>query len=97
MKMTLITATYNSEKSIKDCLQSVASQTYKNIEHIIIDGSSTDKTMELVKAAPSVTKYISEPDDGIYDAFNKGIKMAIGDVIGFLHSDDMFAYKTGIY
>ncbi len=88
MKISIITATYNSEKNISTCLQSVAGQTYKNIEHIIVDGGSTDKTMEIVKAFPSVTKYISEPDKGIYDALNKGVKMATNDVIGFLHSDD---------
>jgi glycosyltransferase len=69
-------------------LQSVARQTYKNIEHIIIDGGSTDRTLEIIKSSPSVSKYISEPDNGIYDALNKGIGLATGDVIGFLHSDD---------
>lgn len=89
MKITLITATYNSEKNINDCLQSVAKQSYKNIEHIIIDGGSTDKTIKIVKSYPSVSKYISEPDKGIYDALNKGIQLASGEIVGFLHSDDM--------
>lgn len=93
MKISLITATYNSEKNIKDCLRSIAEQSYHNIEHIIIDGGSQDKTLEIVKASPSVTKYISEPDHGIYDALNKGIKKASGDIIGFLHSDDMLNSK----
>lgn len=88
MKISIITATYNSEKNIVECLQSVAVQTYKNIEHIIIDGGSTDRTLEIIKSAPSVAKYISEPDNGIYDALNKGIGLATGDIIGFLHSDD---------
>ncbi len=96
MKITLITATYNSELNIADCLKSVANQSYKNIEHIVIDGGSTDNTMKIVKAAPSVTKYISEPDKGIYDALNKGIQMATGVVIGFVHSDDMLADKDVI-
>ena len=86
MKISIITATYNSEKNITNCLQSVAGQTYQNIEHIVIDGGSTDNTLEIVKSYSSVTKYISEPDKGIYDALNKGIQMATGDVIGFLHS-----------
>lgn len=91
MKITLITATYNSEKNISDCLRSVAEQSYTNIEHLVIDGGSKDKTIEIVKSFPSVTKYISEPDKGIYDALNKGIQLATGDVIGFVHSDDMLA------
>ena len=93
MKVTLITATYNSAKNLRDCLQSVAEQTYPNIEHIVIDGGSSDGTMDLVKSFPSVTKFISEPDKGIYDALNKGIQLATGDVIGFAHSDDMLAEK----
>lgn len=94
MKITLITATYNSAKNLRDCLQSVAEQTYPNIEHIVIDGGSTDETLEIIKATTSVTKYISEPDQGIYDALNKGIQLATGDVIGFVHSDDMLASPT---
>lgn len=90
MKISLITATYNSEKHIRDCLQSVAKQTHKNIEHIIIDGGSTDNTMAFVKAAPLVTKCVSEPDQDIYDAINKGIQMATGNVIGFVHSDEKY-------
>lgn len=89
MKVSIITATYNSKKNITNCLESVANQSYKNIEHIIIDGDSSDKTMEVVKSSPSVSKYISEPDKGIYDALNKGIIMASGDIVGFLHSDDL--------
>ncbi len=91
MKISIITATYNSEKNITDCLASVAMQSYKNIEHIVIDGGSSDKTQEIIKSAPSVSKYISEPDKGLYDALNKGISLATGDVIGFLHSDDIFS------
>lgn len=94
MKISIITATYNSQKNIQDCLQSVANQSHKNIEHIVIDGGSTDDTVELVKNSQSVTKWISEPDNGIYDALNKGIQLATGDVIGFLHSDDMLGSST---
>ena len=96
MKVSIITATWNSEKNIADCLQSVAGQTYQNIEHIVIDGGSTDNTIEIVKNTPSVSNWISEPDKGIYDALNKGIQMATGDVIGFLHSDDMLASNKTI-
>ena len=78
--------------NIAQCLQSVNSQTYADIEHIIVDGVSTDKTLEIIQSAPNrVTEIISEPDKGIYDALNKGIKRATGDVIGFLHSDDRLA------
>ncbi len=88
MKISIITATYNSEKNISYCLQSVVGQGCKNIEHIIIDGGSTDKTGEIIKASPSITKFISEPDQGIYDALNKGIQRATGDIIGFVLSYD---------
>lgn len=91
MKISIITATLNSEKNLADCLKSVAVQTYKNIEHIVIDGGSNDKTLEIIKSSLSVSKYISEPDKGIYNALNKGISLATGDIIGFLHSDDIFS------
>ncbi len=88
MKITLITATFNSERNINSCLQSVVGQSYKNIEHIIVDGASKDKTIEIVRNSQSITRCISEPDKGIYDAMNKGIKLATGDIIGTLNSDD---------
>ncbi len=93
MKVSIITATYNSKRHLAECLRSIADQDYRKIEHIVIDGGSSDGTLEIVKSFPSVTKSISEPDKGIYDALNKGIKMATGDVIGFVHSDDMLASK----
>lgn len=96
MKISIITATFNSQKNISDCLQSVAGQTYHNIEHIVVDGSSVDGTVDIVKNSPSVSQWISEPDKGIYDALNKGIQQAIGDVIGFLHSDDMLGSNNTI-
>ena len=96
MKISIITATYNSEEYILHCLQSIASQTYADIEHIVIDGGSTDRTLEIIKSSKSITKWISEPDEGIYDALNKGVKMASGDVIGLLHSDDIFYSKDTI-
>ncbi len=92
MKISIITATYNSAHSILDCLSSVNNQTFQNIEHIIIDGISTDNTLEIIRNTPNrITKIISEPDFGIYDAMNKGIKLATGDIIGILNSDDFLA------
>lgn len=89
-KISIITITYNSEKTLEDTIKSVSSQNYSNLEYIIVDGGSTDSTMEIVNNYSSVvTKWISEPDDGISDAFNKGIKMATGDIIGIINSDDM--------
>lgn len=94
MKISIITATYNSSKTVTDTLKSVALQTYPNIEHIIIDGASKDNTLEIVKQFPHVAKVVSEPDKGIYDAMNKGIKLATGDVIGILNSDDFYANEN---
>lgn len=91
LKITIITVCYNSEKTIKTNLGSVANQTFEKIEHLIIDGKSTDKTISIVKEYPHVKKIISEPDKGIYDAMNKGIKIATGDIISFLNSDDFYA------
>lgn len=92
MKISIITAVYNNKASVLDAVRSVRSQTYLDIEHIIIDGGSTDGTRELIEALdPQPTIFVSEPDKGIYDALNKGIKLATGDVIGFMHSDDIFA------
>ncbi len=94
IKVSIITATYNSASSIGDTLLSVLDQTYGNIEHIIVDGASSDETMNIVKFCEpryeGRLRYISEKDNGIYDALNKGISIASGDVIGFLHSDDFF-------
>lgn len=90
MKVSIITVCYNSEKTIEDTLKSIAQQTYPNIEHIIIDGNSTDSTNDIVKCyTSSVAIHISEPDKGLYDAMNKGIRLATGDVIGILNSDDV--------
>jgi len=91
MKISIITATYNSSAYIADCVKSVHDQTYHDIEHIIVDGASKDNTLEIVNGIPNrVGKIISEPDKGIYDAMNKGIHTATGDVIGILNSDDFF-------
>ncbi|QLQ65037.1 MULTISPECIES: glycosyltransferase family 2 protein [Providencia] len=97
MKISIITATYNSSKTIIDTIQSLEQQTYSNIEYIIIDGASKDNTLDIIKKHSSkVSKIISEPDNGIYDALNKGISVSTGDIIGFLHSDDVFAYPNAI-
>ena len=91
MKVSIVTSTFNSEKTILDTLNSVKNQTYKNIEHIIVDGLSTDKTLQIINNFENENlKIISEPDNGIYDAMNKGLKIATGEVIGLLNSDDLF-------
>lgn len=97
MKISIVTATSNSEETISDAIYSVSEQEYDDIEHIIIDGASYDRTMEIVhEHAPETSIVISEPDAGIYDALNKGIMLASGDIVGFLHSDDMFSSKHSL-
>jgi glycosyltransferase involved in cell wall biosynthesis len=91
LKISIITAAYNSATTIGHTIDSVAKQTHVDIEHLIVDGASRDSTMEIVKAASSVSRFISEPDNGIYDAMNKGIKMATGEIVGILNSDDFYA------
>jgi glycosyltransferase involved in cell wall biosynthesis len=91
LKVSIITVCYNSFETISETIASVASQRYHNQEHIIVDGASQDKTMDIVKNSPSVAYYISEPDKGIYDAMNKGLKLAKGDIIGLLNADDLYA------
>ena len=91
MKVSIITVSYNSVSTISDTINSVLSQTYSDIEYIIIDGHSTDGTIELINSfGDRISKFISEPDKGMYDAINKGIKISSGDIIGILHSDDFF-------
>ena len=90
MTISIITATYNSAATVKDTLGSVAIQQYPFVEHIIIDGSSKDKTLTIVNEFPHVAKVISEKDKGIYDAMNKGVKLATGDIVGILNSDDFY-------
>ena len=95
MKVSIITCTYNSAATIADTIKSVNAQTYPNIEHIIVDGLSKDNTLEIVKEFACERQIIkSEKDNGIYDAFNKGIGMATGDIIGVLNSDDFFTSDT---
>lgn len=88
--ISIITATYNSAATIADCLTSVSSQTWP-CEHIIIDGASKDNTVEIVRGVSASARIFSEPDDGIYDAMNKGIRLATGDIVGILNSDDFYA------
>jgi glycosyltransferase len=97
MRVSIITATYNSEKTLLDTLISLEHQSYPDIEYIVIDGASKDNTIELIKCnCKKVSKIISETDKGIYDALNKGIRAATGDIVGFLHSDDLLAYDDVI-
>ncbi len=91
MKVSIITVVYNRADVIRDTIESVLGQTYKNIEYIIIDGASTDGTMDVVNEYKNrISKIISEPDSGLYDAINKGIALATGDIIGLIHSDDYY-------
>lgn len=91
MKISLVTTTFNSAATIRDTIESVLAQNYIDTEHIIIDGASCDNTLDIVKYyGNKIATIISEPDQGIYDAMNKGIKAATGDVIGILNSDDFF-------
>jgi glycosyltransferase involved in cell wall biosynthesis len=91
MKISIITVCLNSEKTILNTLRSVQNQNYKNIEYIIIDGGSKDRTLDILAAEKHcITKLISEADEGIYEAMNKGLSFATGDVVGFLNSDDFF-------
>jgi len=97
MKLSIITAVYNNVRTIEDCIRSVLSQTHPDIEYIVIDGGSRDGTVDLIKKHQGcIAKFVSEPDKGMYDALNKGIGMASGDVIGFLHADDLYADTTVI-
>lgn len=97
MKISIVTVAFNAERTIANTLDSVAAQQHPDIEHIIIDGCSTDRTLEIVRFRGShVSRVLSEPDDGIYDAMNKGLALATGDVVGFLNSDDTYADRAVI-
>jgi glycosyltransferase len=107
MTISIITAVFNASKTIEACIQSISSQTYPDLEHIIVDGGSTDRTLEIIEKVMNhespvtnhqtrVPRVISEPDNGIYDALNKGIRMAAGDLVGFLHADDIYASDSVI-
>ncbi|SDS14411.1 glycosyltransferase family 2 protein [Winogradskyella sediminis] len=97
MKVSIITAVYNSSKTIETCMNSVLNQTYSDIEYIIVDGGSNAETLALLNKAATSHAHIvlsSEPDKGIYDALNKGVAKATGAIVGFVHSDDFLASNT---
>ena len=94
MKISLVTVTFNSAKTLCDTIHSVLSQSYTNIEYIIVDGLSNDETVTLIKEYEPLfqgrLKWISEKDKGLYDAMNKGIRMSTGDIVGIINSDDFY-------
>lgn len=90
LKISIITVSYNSAKTIRDTIDSVAIQDYHSVEHIVVDGGSNDGTTEIITHSPSIATYVSESDQGIYDAMNKGIAMASGEIIGILNADDFY-------
>lgn len=91
MKVSLITVTFNSGQTLSETIRSVSAQDYANIEYIIVDGASTDGTQDIVKSHGGIiSEFISEPDRGLYDAMNKGISMATGDIVGIINSDDFY-------
>jgi len=96
MKVSIITISFNTENTIGNTLKSVEGQSYKNIEHIIIDGGSKDNTLEICNSFSHISKIISEPDNGVYDAFNKGLELVTGDVVGFLNADDIFYNENSV-
>lgn len=97
MKVSIITVCFNAQKYIKSCIDSVLMQDYPEIEYIIIDGKSKDNTVEILKSyGDKITRWISEPDKGLYDAMNKGVALATGEVIGFLNADDVMAYSGAV-
>jgi glycosyltransferase involved in cell wall biosynthesis len=92
LKISIITVCYNAGGTIERCIESVLAQNHKNIEYIIIDGGSTDGTLQIIDQYKQyIDFFVSEPDNGIYDAMNKGIKLAKGDIVGTLNADDVFA------
>jgi glycosyltransferase involved in cell wall biosynthesis len=92
LKISIITATYNCAAVVTDCLTSIAGQAHTDVEHVVIDGASTDGTLDILQAnSDSLAVLVSEPDEGIYDALNKGIARASGEVVGLLHADDVYA------
>ena len=100
MKISIVTVTYNSASTLRDTIESVLAQTYKNIEYIVVDGLSKDNTMDIVREYEprfnGRVRFVSEKDNGLYDAMNKGFKMATGDVVGLINSDDLLSEPTAI-
>jgi glycosyltransferase len=97
MKISIITAAYNREAVIGDSVRSLYAQTFKEFEHLVVDGASVDNTLQVIKSeSDDRTVAVSEPDKGVCDAFNKGLSRATGDIVGFLHSDDFFADENAL-
>jgi glycosyltransferase len=95
MKVSIITSTYNNKQTIGDAIESVANQTYEDIEYVVVDGASSDGTVEVIQAyKDDIATFVSAPDRGVYDGLNKGVSLATGDVVSFLHSDDLYASET---
>ena len=95
MKISIVTVVYNCAATIRGCIDSVLAQDYNDIEYIIIDGGSKDGTVDIVKSyGTRIAKFVSEKDKGIYDAMNKGLRMATGDVVGILNADDFFLRQS---
>ena len=94
MKVSIITAVRNAQKTVEETIRSILGQTFKNVEHIIIDGCSTDGTLGIIEEYRArIAKIISEPDGGVYDALNKGIQLSSGDIVGILHAGDLYAHE----
>jgi glycosyltransferase involved in cell wall biosynthesis len=92
--VSIVTAVFNSAKTVSECIGSVAAQDYPRLEHVVVDGQSTDGSLEEIRrAAHSRMRMVSEPDEGIYDALNKGVRLSSGEVIGFVHADDFLAHR----
>src|SRR5215217_2081885 len=92
MKISIITVVYNGEAYLEDCIKSIVEQSYPHIEYIVIDGGSTDGSLAIIeKYKAAISYFVSEKDQGMYDALNKGIKIATGEVVGILNADDMLA------
>ncbi|UHG90331.1 glycosyltransferase family 2 protein [Spirosoma oryzicola] len=97
MKVSIITVVFNGAEHIRDCIESVLNQTYTDIEYIVVDGKSTDGTVDIIRSyGTKIARFVSEPDKGLYDAMNKGIGMATGDVIGLLNADDFYRHDRVI-
>ena len=97
MKVSIITVCYNAAETIESTIESVSGQNYPDVEHIVVDGCSTDGTLDVVSShRGKIDKFISEPDEGIYDAMNKGLELASGEIIGLLNADDIYADETVI-
>jgi len=94
MKISIVTATYNSAATVADTLECIRRQDHPDVEHIIVDGGSKDETLDIVRRFPHVARMVSGKDKGIYDAMNKGIGLATGDIIGILNSDDIYTDET---